>query len=89
MFTKADINALFGSKGLTLEHMYSKACECLDSEKKQDLYIDFGSGAELIDSVMRDSYGKKATFFYYFGEDRRSITLYAADEPRVCKEDEA
>lgn len=61
--------------------MYSTACECLESEKKQDLHIDFGSGAELIDSVMRDPYSKRVTFFYYFGEDRRSVTL--------CEEDEA
>ena len=81
MFTKADINTLFGAKGLTLEHMYSKACECLEGEKKQDLYIDFGSGAELVDSVMRDPYSKRVTFFYFFGDDRRSITLYEADEP--------
>lgn len=81
MLSKADINSLFGAKGLTLEHMYSKACECLESEKKEDLYIDFGSGAELIDSVMRDPYSKRVTFFYYFGEDCRSITLYEADEP--------
>lgn len=81
MLSKADINALFGAKGLTLAHMYSKACECLEGEKKQDLYIDFGSGAELIDSVMRDLYSKRVTFFYYFGEDRRSITLYENDEP--------
>lgn len=81
MFTKADINALFGAKGFTLGHMYSKACEYLESEKKQDLYIDFGSGAELIDSVMRDPYSKRVTFFYYFGEDRRSVTLCESDEP--------
>ena len=81
MLSKVDINSLFGAKRLTLEHMYSKACECLGGEKKQDLYIDFGSGAELIDSVMRDPYSKRVTFFYYFGEDRRSITLYETDEP--------
>lgn len=81
MLSKVDVNTLFEAKGLTLEHMYSKVCECLGGEKKQDLYIDFGSGAELIDSVMRDPYSKRVTFFYYFGEDRRSITLYEDDEP--------
>ena len=81
MFSKADINAIFGAKGLTLGHMYSKACEYLESEKKQDLYIDFGSGAEQIDSVMYDPSSKRVTFFYYFGEDRRSVILYESDEP--------
>ena len=79
MFTKSDINALFGAKGLTLSLMYSKACELL--EKKEDLFIDFGSGAEQIDNVVYDSYSKRVTFFYYFGEDRRKVTLYESDEP--------
>lgn len=79
MFSKAEINALFGAKGLTLSHMYSKACELL--EKKEDLFVDFGSGAELIDSVMRDPYSKRVTFFYFFGDDHRSVTLYESDEP--------
>lgn len=39
MLSKADINALFGAKGLTLGHMYSKACECLGGEKKQDFWV--------------------------------------------------
>lgn len=79
MFPKADINALFGTKRLTLSLMYSKACELL--KKKEDLFIDFGSGAEQIDSVMYDQYSKRVTFFYYFGEDRRSITLFESDKP--------
>lgn len=79
MLTKADINALFGAKGLTLSLMYSKACELL--KKKEDLFIDFGSGAEQIDNVIYDPYSKRVTFFYYFGEDHRSVTLYESDEP--------
>jgi hypothetical protein len=79
MLNKAGINTLFGAKGLTLSHMYSKACELL--EKKEDLFIDFGSCAEQIDSVMYDPYSKRVTFFYYFGEDHRSITLFESDKP--------
>ena len=79
MLNKADINALFGTSGLRLKKMYKKASECLD--KKEDLFIDFGSGAEQIDSVMYDPYSKRVTFFYYFGEDRRSVTLYEQDDP--------
>lgn len=79
MLTKSDINALFGAKGLTLSHMYSKVCELL--EKKEDIFIDFGSGAEQIDSVIHDPYSKRVTFFYYFGEDHRSITLFKSDKP--------
>lgn len=79
MLAKVDINALFGAKGLTLGHMYSEACELL--EKKEDLFIDFGSGAEQIDNVIYDPYSKRVTFFYYFGEDHRRVTLYESDEP--------
>lgn len=79
MLNKADINALFGISGISLKKMYNKASECLD--KKEDLFIDFGSGAEQIDSVMYDPYSKRVTFFYYFGEDRRSVTLHESDEP--------
>lgn len=79
MLTKADINSLFGTSGISLKKMYKKASEIL--EKKEYLFIDFGSGAELIDSVMRDPYSKRVTFFYYFGEDRRSVTLCESDEP--------
>ena len=79
MLTKADINALFGAKGLTLSLMYSKACELL--EKKEGLFINFGSGTEQIDNVTYDPYYKRVTFFYYFGEDRRSVTLYESDNP--------
>ena len=79
MLNKADINALFGTSGISLKKMYKKASECLD--KKEDLFIDFGSGAEQIDSVMYDPYSKRVTFFYYFGEDRRSVTLHESDDP--------
>lgn len=79
MLSKADINTLFGAEGLTLSLMYSKACELL--KKNEDLFIDFGSGAEQIDSVMYDPYSKRVTFFYYFGEDRRSVTLHESDKP--------
>lgn len=79
MLSKADINALFGTSGLSLKKMHKKASEILD--KKEDLFIDFGSGAELIDSVMYDPYSKRVTFFYYFGEDRRSVTLCESDGP--------
>lgn len=79
MINKADINALFGASGISLKKMYKKASECLD--KKEDLFIDFGSGAEQIDSAMYDPYSKRVTFFYYFGEDRRSVTLHESDDP--------
>lgn len=79
MLSKADINALFGAKGLTLSHMYSKVCELL--KKKEEVFIDFGSGAEQIDSVIYDPYSKRVTYFYYFGEDHRSVTLYESDAP--------
>lgn len=79
MLTKADTDALFGAKGLTLSLMYSKACELL--KKKEDIFIDFGSGAEQIDNVIYDPYSKRVTFFYYFGEDYRSVTLYESDDP--------
>ena len=79
MLNKVDINALFGTSGISLKKMYKKVSECLD--KKEDLFIDFGSGAEQIDSVMYDPYSKRVTFFYYFGEDRRSVTLHESDDP--------
>lgn len=79
MLSKADINVLFGTSGLSLKKMYKKASEILD--KKEDLFIDFGSGVEQIDSIMYDSYVKRVTFFYYFGEDHRSVTLYESDDP--------
>lgn len=79
MLSKADINTLLGASGLSLKKMYKKASEILD--KKEDLFIDFGSGAEQVDAVMCDPYSKRVTFFYYFGEDRRSVTLCESDEP--------
>lgn len=79
MLNKADINALFGTSLISLKRMYKKASECL--EKKEDLFIDFGSGAEQIDSAIYDPYSKRVTFFYYFCEDRRSVTLHESDEP--------
>lgn len=79
MLNKADINALFGTSGISLKSMYKKASECLDN--KEDLFIDFGSGAEQIDSAIYDPYSKRVTFFYYFGEDRRSVTLHESDDP--------
>lgn len=62
MLNKADINALFGTSGISLKKMYKKASECLD--KKEDLFIDFGSGAEQIDSVIYDPYSKRAVFCF-------------------------
>ena len=47
MLTKADINALFGTKGLTLDHMYSKACECLEREKKQDILSELNKHGDI------------------------------------------
>ena len=79
MLNKADINALFGNSGISLKSMYKKASECLDN--KEDLFIDFGSGAEQIDSAIYDPYSKRVTFFYYFGEDHRSVTLHESDDP--------
>lgn len=79
MLTKADINALFGTSRISLKKMYEKVSEWLN--EKEDVFIDFGSGAEQIDSVMYDPYSKRVTFFYYFGEDHRSITLFESDKP--------
>lgn len=50
-------------------------------DKKEEIYIDFGEGAEEIKRVLRDDYNKKVTFFYMFGDDRRSITLWESDNP--------
>ena len=79
MLTKAQINALFGTKPKGLEWMTDEIGKAFD--KKEEIYIDFGDGAEEIDSVMRDGYNKKVTFFYMFGNDRRSITLWESDNP--------
>lgn len=79
MFSKKQIDVLFGTSGLSLKKMYEKVSECLD--KKEDVFIDFGSGAEQIDSATYDPYSKWVTFFYYFGEDRRSVTLHESDDP--------
>lgn len=79
MMTKAQINALFGTRPKGLEWMTDAVGKAFD--KKKEIYIDFGEGAEAIDSVMRDGYNKKVTFFYWFGDDRRSITLWESDNP--------
>ena len=79
MMTKAQINALFGTKSKGLEWMTDEVGKAFD--KKEEIYIDFGKGAEEIDSVMRDGHNKKVTFFYMFGNDRRSITLWESDNP--------
>lgn len=79
MMTKAQINALFGTKPKGLEWMADEVGKAFD--KKEEIYIDFGQGAEEIDRVMRDEYNKKVTFFYNFGSDRRSITLWESDNP--------
>ena len=79
MMTKAQINALFGTKPKGLEWMTNEVSKAFDN--KEEIYIDFGEGAEEIDSVMRDGYNKKVTFFYMFGNDRRSITLWDSDNP--------
>lgn len=79
MMNKAQINALFGTKPKGLEWMTDEVSKAFD--KKEEIYIDFGEGAEEIDSVMRDGYNKNVTFFYMFGNDRRSTTLWDSDNP--------
>lgn len=79
MLNKADINALFGTKPKGLEWMTDAIGKAFD--KKEEIYIDFGEGAEEMDSVIRDNYNKKVPFFYMFGNDRRSITLWESDNP--------
>lgn len=79
MFSKKQIDALFGFKDKTLVHMANEVGDCV--EAKRDIFIDFGEGAEEIDDVLYDDYNKKATFFYKFGSDRRSITLWESDNP--------
>lgn len=79
MFSKKKIDALFGFKDKDLAHMANEVGDCV--EAKKDIFIDFGEGAEEIDDVLYDDYNKKATFFYKFGSDRRSITLWESDNP--------
>lgn len=79
MFSKNQIDALLGFKDKTLVHMANEVGDCV--EAKKDIFIDFGEGAEEIDDVLYDDYNKKATFFYKFGSDRRSITLWESDNP--------
>jgi len=79
MFSKKQIDALFEFKGKTLVHMANEVWDCV--EAKKDIFIDFGEGAEEIDDVLYDDYNKKATFFYKFGADHRSITLWESDNP--------
>jgi len=79
MFSKKQIDALFEFKDKTLVYMASEVGYCI--EAKKDIFIDFGEGAEEIDDVLYDDYNKKATFFYKFGSDRRSITLWESDNP--------
>lgn len=79
MLNKAQINALFGTKPKGLEWMADEVSRGFD--KKENTYIDFGEGAEEIDGLMRDGYNKKITFYYWFGDDRRSITLWESDSP--------
>lgn len=79
MFSKKQIDALFGFKDKTLVHIVNEVGDCV--EAKKDIFIDFGEGAEEIDDVLYDNYNKNATFFYKFGSDRRSITLWESDNP--------
>lgn len=79
MDAKTALNSIFGVKNKTLEEMTNEVGRRFDT--KEDIFIDFGEGAEEIDSVMRDGYNKKVTFFYNFGSDRRSITLWDSDNP--------
>ena len=79
MFSKKQIDELFGFKDKDLAHMANEVGDCV--EAKRDVFIDFGEGAEEIDDVLYDDYNKKATFFYKFGDDRRSITLWESDNP--------
>lgn len=79
MDVKTSLNVIFGVKDKDLAHMTNWVGECI--EAKRDIFIDFGEGAEEIDDVLYDRYNKKATFFYKFGADRRSITLWESDNP--------
>lgn len=79
MDVKTSLNAIFGVKDKDLAHMVNEVGDCV--EAKNDIFIDFGEGAEEIDDVLYDDYNKKATFFYKFGADRRSITLWESDNP--------
>lgn len=79
MMTKTQTNALFRFKDKDLAHMANEVGDCV--EAKKDIFIDLGEGAEEIDDVLYDDYNKKATFFYKFGADRRSITLWESDNP--------
>lgn len=79
MDVKDALNELFGTPYIPLKLMYEKTVSHL--EKKDDIYIDFGSGAEQIVSVERDGFNKRITFFYDFGDDRRSVALWESDEP--------
>lgn len=79
MLSKNQIDALFKFKDKDLAHMANEVGDCV--EAKKDIFIDFGEGAEEIDDILYDDYNKKATFFYKFGDDRRSITLWESDNP--------
>jgi hypothetical protein len=79
MDVKTSLNDIFGVKDKDLAHMANGVRECV--EAKRDIFIDFGEGAEEIDDVLYNRYNKKATFFYKFGADRRSITLWESDNP--------
>lgn len=79
MDAKTSLNAIFEVKDKDLAYMVNEVRNCV--EAKKDIFIDFGEGAEEIDDVLYDGYNKKATFFYKFGADRRSITLWKSDNP--------
>lgn len=79
MDAKTALNSIFGVKDKDLEEMTNEVGRRFDT--KEDIFIDFGEGAEEIESVFRDGYNKKVTFFYNFGSDRRSITLWDSDNP--------
>lgn len=54
MFSKNQIDALFGFKDKDLAHMANEVGDCV--EAKKDIFIDFGEGAEEIDDVLSDSH---------------------------------
>lgn len=60
MDAKTALNSIFGVKNKTLEEMTNEVGRRFDT--KEDIFIDFGEGAEEIDSVMRDGYNKKVIY---------------------------
>ena len=79
MLTKADINALFGTSRLSLKKMYKKASEILDKKETSSSISDPVPSKSITLYMTLTASGLR--FFYYFGEDRRSVTLHEQDDP--------